>query len=116
MNVITTDNIQLDIRLDSKLIADYLRNLVNQLFKILPMREAEEETLPIYVEGLYVELLGFSSMIAGQDNDHYAVSLAGICKYFITHPDCSVQLTKRQVFKAISLCNKLRAQFLEGGA
>lgn len=112
MTIETTSNTQLD----RELVCNYFRNLVNQFFKILPMREADEVSLPIYIESLYIELLGCGGVVAGIKDDASFLTLLSILHYLMDNPDCSVHSTKRQVFKAISICNKLKAQIMEGGA
>lgn len=110
------DNIKPSTQIDSELVCNYFRNLVNQFFKILPMREIDEVSLPIYIESLYSELLGCGNVVDGLNKDAYFLTLLSILRYMMDNPDCSVHSTKRQVFKAISICNKLKAQFTEGGA
>ena len=111
-----TVNIKPNAQLDVELVQNYFRNLVNQFFKILPMRETDEGSLPVYIESLYLELLGCGSVVDGLNKDAYFLTLLSILRYMIDNPNCSVHSTKRQVFKAISICNKLKAQFMEGGA
>ena len=44
--------------LSGKLLHNYFCNLVNQVYKILPMREQESKTLDKYIWRLHAELLG----------------------------------------------------------
>lgn len=48
-------------------LKQYLNNLINRVFKILPMNEEKCETLDDYVDGLVRELIGNSKMISGDD-------------------------------------------------
>jgi len=39
------------------------------------------------------------------------VSLLNILQYLIDNPECSLTVVKREVFRAISICNKLKAKY-----
>lgn len=104
------------IGLDNELIYNYFENLVNQFFKILPMRETNEKSLPIYICSLRDELLGCNKLIEELEYDPSFLTLISILQYFIDNQDCSVKETKREVFKAISICNSFKARYTKGGA
>ena len=99
--------------LSREALASYLGNLVNLLFKILPMRESNEETLSIYIDGLQRELIGFEALFSAVDNDPGLVDILAIIRYLADHPDCSVKKVRYDVFRAISICNKLKARYTE---
>lgn len=101
--------------LNSEILCNYFGTLVNQFFKILPMRENNEESLPVYIESLQVELLGCNGLVEALEFDPSFLSLVNILQFLIDNPECSVKVTKREVFKAISICNKLKGQFQNGG-
>ena len=44
-------------------------------------------------------------------DDRDYVSLLAILQYLIDNPETSVHTVKREVFRAISICNKLRAKY-----
>ena len=92
----------------------YFGNLVNQLFKILPMRENEEETRSIYTESLIRELMGFQGLFEAVRNDAGLTQILAILEYLAENPDCRVATVKQEVFRAISICNKLKARYMEG--
>lgn len=93
--------------LESKALQNYLSGLVNKIFKILPIREKEDHTLCVYMRSLQVELLGFRVLIEAIECDHRYTSILSILQYLIDNPCLEVFEYKREVFKAISLCNKL---------
>lgn len=99
-----------------ELLDNYLKNLVNQFFKILPMREDEEETLVVYIRSLQSELLGFKELVDYLKSDSLYVTLLSILQYMIDNPECPVDDVRREVFRAISICNKLRYRYSKGGA
>lgn len=96
-----------DQELPEELFKNYLSNLVNQFFKILPIRENEEPSLNEYMKNLQVELIGAKGLIVLLKNDGQYVKLLAILQYMIDN-DCDVPTTRSQVFKAINICNKLK--------
>jgi hypothetical protein len=109
----------LDTRLGVPIRADYIhdffRGLVNNFFKILPMWENNEETLPVYLQSLQVELLGLQELISSfkdssaetaKPGSDY-VALLAILQRFIDESDMRPEHVRREVFKAISLCNRI---------
>lgn len=96
-----------------EVLASYFGNLVNHLFKILPMRENNEETLGTYIESLSCELIGFHDLFPAVENDAGLVQILSIIQYLAGHSDCSVKTVKREVFRAISICNKLKERYTE---
>lgn len=104
-----------DTELTPELMYNYFGALVNQFFKILPMRENKEESLPIYMESLRDELLGCRGLIVMLEHDASFLTLVSILQFLIDNQECPLGTTKREVFKAISICNKLRSRFSKGG-
>ena len=93
-----------------ELFQNYIRSLVNQFFKILPIREKEEPTLTDYMKNLQIELIGNKGLIIKLHNDPQYLTLISILQYMIEN-DCDVPTTKSQVFKAISICNRLKGKY-----
>lgn len=96
---------------ESVLVGNYFKTLVNLFFKILPLWENKEDSLPIYVESLQLELLGFKSLIPAINSDAAFLSLVSILQYMIDHPESETAIVKREVFRAISICNKLKDRY-----
>lgn len=97
--------------LDAEILHNYFRNLVNHFFKILPIREQNEESLTTYMQSLQAELLGCKGLISAIQNDALYLTLLSILQYLIDNPECPVREVKREVFRAISICNKLKSQY-----
>ena len=89
---------------------NYLSRLVDQFFKILPLRENGEPTLPEFMRSLQVEMIGNRSLILLISCDSMYMTLLSILQYLIDN-DCEVAVVKREVFKAISICKKLREKY-----
>lgn len=97
--------------MDNAVLENYLRNLVNLFYKILPLRENEQPTLGTYMQSLQVELIGCKSLITALHEDSMFLSLLSILQYLIDDQNGEVSVYKREVFKAISICNKLRNRY-----
>lgn len=97
--------------IESEILHNYFRKLVNHFFKILPIREQNEESLTTYMQSLQAELLGCKGLISAIQNDASHLTLLSILQYLIDNPECTVKEVKREVFRAISICNQLKAQY-----
>lgn len=95
---------------------NYMRGLVDRFFKILPMWEDNEDSLPIYLESLLLELEGFNSLMYAFKDDGEYVTLLSILRYLLNNPDTEVRVVKREVFRAISICNRLRFKYFSAFA
>ena len=102
-----------DIYVSEELLLNYFQSLVNRFFKILPIRENEEETLTVYMKSLQCEVLGCRKLISDMNNDSRFFTLASILQYLIDAPNCPIKDVKREVFKAIRICNQLKEQYRE---
>ncbi len=112
MIVQTTSGVPMNI----SVLGVYLRSLVDRFFKILPIWENEEDalakaSLTTYMKSLQSELLGCKELIVAIREDAGFMSLLSILQYLIDHPECSLVVVKREVFRAISICNKLKAKY-----
>lgn len=97
---------------DADALENYLKSLVNCIFKILPMREHDEETLPVYIESLMFELLGCHSLVCAIHGDRMFLGIVSTLEYLRSHTDQDSAVFRREVFKAISYCNKLTAKYV----
>jgi hypothetical protein len=95
-----------------RMVDNYLSGLVNKFFKILPMKETGEPSLNEYMSSLKIELSGCKDIVAKLDDDAMWLTLISILQYMIEN-ECDVKVVKREVFKAISLCKKMRATYAE---
>jgi hypothetical protein len=103
------------VPMEGDLLLKYFESLINKLFKILPIKEETPESLPIYIESLQLELLGCKSFIYTLQNDGNFLAIISILQYLAETPECSVRKVRREVFRLISICNKLSAIYAQGG-
>lgn len=104
-------NTIVDSPIEREIVSNYFASLVNSFFKILPIREDGEKTLPVYIQSLQSEILGCKEFISALNNNANILRLLSILQYLHDNPDCPVQDVKREVFRAIAICNKLKAQY-----
>lgn len=107
MSVMTS----LDMCLPQYSVANYFNSLINRFFKILPMSENHEESLGVYIQSLQCELAGCKSLMPPLQSDAAYITLLAILQYFADTPDSSVSVVRREVFRAIKLCEQLRDNF-----
>lgn len=99
------------VPMSNKLLCDYFKTLINRYYKILPLWEDGEKSLKVYMRSLQAEMLGFMGLVDPEHSDPLFVTLLSVLQYLIDTPDCSVAVVKREVFRAINVCNKLNARY-----
>lgn len=99
------------LKIDCSAVYSYFRNMVGQFFKILPLKENEEESLNTYMRSLQLELIGFASLVPSLNDDQRVLSLIATLQYLIEHPECDTSVVKREVFRSISTCNKIHSEY-----
>ena len=104
-------NTILDKPLTAEMLHNYFRTLVAKFFKILPVWEEERDTLGTYMNSLQLELLGLRDFVIVMKDDQKLLSLLSILQYLIENPECTKMTLRREVFHAISICNKLDAEY-----
>lgn len=88
-----------------RMVQDYLDGLVGKFYKILPMWENGDNTLAVYIEGLWMELVGFREFVEAYGR--YVVSMLSILQFLSKHPETEVSKVRREVFSAIDICKRL---------
>ena len=92
----------------SEIMEEYAKMLVGKVFKILPMREKETETLNVYLESFIIELVGNKSLIENLKYEPLFMSLLSTLEYFVENPDAEVAVYKREIFKCIDIVKKIQ--------
>lgn len=86
-----------------KLHRNYLNNLINRVFKILPMKEEKSDTLDTYISALLQELTGNRDLILYLENDsRYETILSNLQS--LQNDEVSYRAT---VFNTISIIKQL---------
>ena len=100
-----------DRHVADELAGNYFAELVNAYFKILPIRENKENTLPVYLDSLQLEMLGCQNLIPVLQTEPSFLELLAILQALIDRPELDVKTVKREVFKAIRICKRLADQY-----
>lgn len=103
------------IDISKKMVMRRLHGMVNQFYKILPIKESGGETLQAYMMSLLREMLGCQSLISALGDDPQYLALLSILQYMIDH-DCDVATVRSEVFKSISILKRMQDRYeaLEG--
>ena len=90
----------------NKAVKAYLKTLIDKVYKILPMKEENSETLHCYLSGLTHELVGCYQLYYELVDEPRFLSVVNIVKYLETN-DYDTATCKREVFKAIKLIQNI---------
>jgi len=93
-------------RVPDEAIKNYLKTLIDKVYKILPMKEENSETLHCYLTGLIHEMVGAYQLHAKLADEPRFLSVINIVKYLESN-DYDVATCKREVFKAIRLIQNI---------
>lgn len=104
--MITSKNIEIS----DKVVYRYLKGLIGQFYKILPIKESGEPSLVKYMESLQRELIGCKGLIIALNYDELYLSLLSILQYLVEN-DCGVDVVRCEIFKAINICKKLQRKY-----
>lgn len=97
--------------ISSTTICRYFNSLVNRFFKILPMRENNEKSLPRYMHSLQRELMGCQHLFPALETCDPFISLLSNLQYLVDAPECSIDEVKRTVFRSINICTRICEHF-----
>ena len=102
-----------DTEVSRKMVSRRIEDLINQFYKILPLREGGSKTLSQYIESLLREMLGMQDLMVEWHDDGQYMSLLGILRFLATNPECDVSVVKSDVFKAISIIKRLHRKYTD---
>ena len=96
-------------------IGNYFEALIAKIFKILPMWETGEETLPQYLDSLCLELQGSTKMFASIQYDPAFATVIAVMLALRDKPDTALKTVRREVFHSIAICKQLCEKYNVGG-
>lgn len=105
------------INANSKAFSEYEANLVDRIYKILPLFEEKNEGLFPYVQSLIYELNGLFWTIEELNSSNYIILLAtleSISDDCLFNDELNHGVIKREVFKCLELVKKMAPQGGEG--
>ena len=97
-------------QIPNKLFNNYLKYLINKMFKVLPMKEHEVKSLNEYLRSLQIELIGSTELISVLKNDPQFLSLMNTIQFFIDN-NYDNKTCKREVFKCIHILENLQKKY-----
>lgn len=106
-------NTPLTESINSETVVSYLNSLIDRFFKILPMRENNEDTLSVYIRSFQCEIIGCQQLLPSLGSGKQWITLLAILQYITDNPDCPISDVRREVFRAIDICSKLKAYLTE---
>ncbi|MFQ3543650.1 hypothetical protein Q7A53_06160 [Halobacillus rhizosphaerae] len=94
---------------DKKKLIVYLNQVVNNVFKILPLFEEENVGVKTYIESLLFELYGLEEVIKLDQSFEYVSLLSTLesIKKEIYKKDSKKKIIKRETFKCLNLIKNL---------
>lgn len=102
-----------NVEMSREVMKKRVNELINQFYKILPLRENESATLSQYTGGLLREMLGMKQLLVEWHDDSQYASLLGILQYISDNPTCDVSVVKSDVFKAINIIKRLQKKYTD---
>ena len=102
-----------NVDVSREVINKRVSELINQFYKILPLRENESATLSQYTGSLLWEMLGMKQLFVEWHDDSQYASLLGILQYISDNPTCDVSVVKSDVFKAINIIKRLQKKYTD---
>lgn len=96
--------------LSNQSLENYFKFLIGKVYKILPLKEQDNNTLSTYLESLKVELVGNYELLEILKNEPQFISLLNIIQYFISN-EFDVRVCKREVFRAIRIIESINEKY-----
>lgn len=101
-------------KLPNNALKSYLQNLINKVYKILPMKEEQCNTLAPYLLSLENELIGCYKLWDILEENSQFLAIISIIK-FLSAEEYDVPTCKREVFKAIHLIESVNKEIVREG-
>lgn len=109
----------MSIPMNSDSVADYLTELVDRVYKILPLFEEKNQGLFHYVQSLIFELHGlYWAVDSIKGSGKYLILIAtleSISDYTLFCEEKDHAVIKREVFKCLEVIKKIKASCERGG-
>ncbi len=97
-----------------KTCENYYKKLVDKLFKIIPLKEENADTVEVYIQDLIYELVGNDDVFFLSNDDSRVIDIVSILQS-IKNEDMSHAEYRRAIFKCITLTNQLCEIVVSGG-
>lgn len=99
-------NIKYNITLSKTIIQNDIKRVVNQIYKLLPMREQHKEWQKL-LQTIIQELAGMKRLFLGQQGQSFFVLLCKLEGLFELVQPVDFDLYRRTIFECLSLLNQI---------
>lgn len=90
-------------KISNEVLVEYFQNLINKIFKLLPLHEENVQTLDTYLYSLLCELAGGNRLII---DDKYFIELLNNLENLQDIKN-EYKIYRSQIFKCINICKKI---------
>jgi hypothetical protein len=84
----------------------FLTSMIGAVFKVLPLYDSNNETLPDYIESLYIQLIGGRETYEDLKLSQEYTTIINVIQYFRAN-EYSKKTCKREILKCVNLLEKL---------
>lgn len=88
----------------------YIHSLINKVYKILPMKEENSETLKSYLDSFLIELIGCQKLFDVLKNEPQFGTIITTITY-LANKEYSVATCRKEVFKCIHILSRLNEKY-----
>lgn len=104
-------NIKYNIALSRTIVQNDIKRIVNQIYKLLPMRE-EKKDWQKPLQTIIQELAGMKRLFLGQQEQSFFILLCKLEGMFELTQSIDFDLYRRTVFECLSLLNEIGSKLI----
>lgn len=104
-------NIKYNITLSRTIVQNDIKRIVNQIYKLLPMRE-EKKDWQKPLQTIIQELTGMKRLFLGQQEQSFFILLCKLEGMFELTQSIDFDLYRRTVFECLSLLNEIGSKLI----
>lgn len=104
-------NIKYNITLSRTIVQNDIKRIVNQIYKLLPMRE-EKKDWQKPLQTIIQELAGMKRLFLGQQEQSFFILLCKLEGMFELTQSIDFDLYRRTVFECLSLLNEIGSKLI----
>jgi hypothetical protein len=93
-------------QLPDEMLVVYVNGMTSKIFKMLPMKQGNFNTLPKYIESTLREFVGLKELIYDLRNNEDFLAVIGVIESLLIQDD--VTKFRSDIFKALNLIKRLK--------
>lgn len=94
------------------MIRDYLENLIDCIFKILPLKEEENLGLVDYIDSIIIQIIGSKNVYVELYSNQKYLSILNVL-YYLKNNEFTLKQCKREVFKCTNILTRILSTYDE---